>query len=255
MTDHRAVIGYMNILPPNNSLFLTDHVKFSRDIQAGCGKPRLRYPQGTEKKKFEDYRRMVDEKIEDKSLHNQPVNDDNSFISRYNALTQIFKECGDATFGRVKRNKNASNQRITSPRIQRIQSDIKHMGGALRMTQDSFSGEVSHTSMVIFQQQHLKFLKKINEFTDFRSYLLAQRRVLYKLLYKERMSEIYTRAQTADKKRITGTLLGGSAKRLMSTGDYIGMPTALISANGDTLVTDPESVKTATKEYWSNLYK
>src|ERR1700677_195161 len=69
------------------------------------------------------------------------------------------------------------------------------------------------------------------------------------------MSEMYAHAQATDKKRIAGTLLGGSAKRLMSTGDYIGMPTALTSTDGDTLVTDPELVKSTMKDYWSKLYK
>jgi Reverse transcriptase (RNA-dependent DNA polymerase) len=69
------------------------------------------------------------------------------------------------------------------------------------------------------------------------------------------MSEIYARAQAADKKRITGTLLGGSAKRLTYDGDYIGMPTAVTSTDGDSLVTDPELVKSTTKDYWSKLYK
>lgn len=69
------------------------------------------------------------------------------------------------------------------------------------------------------------------------------------------MSESYSCAQAADKKQITGTLIGGSAKRLMSMGNYIGMPTTLTSANGDMLVTDLELVKTTTKEYWSKLYK
>ena len=41
----------------------------------------------------------------------------------------------------------------------------------------------------------------------------------------------------------------------MSTGDYFGMPTALISNDGDTLVTDPEMIKSVTKDYWSKLYK
>jgi hypothetical protein len=61
--------------------------------------------------------------------------------------------------------------------------------------------------------------------------------------------------QTADKKRITGTLLGGSAKRLMSMGDYFSMPTALTSTDSNTLVTGLELVKAATKTYWLKLYK
>jgi hypothetical protein len=90
---------------------------------------------------------------------------------------------------------------------------------------------------------------------NFRTYLLSQRRTLCKKLYNERMSEIYARAQAADKKCVAGTLLGGSAKRLMSNGNYIGMPTALTSINGDLLVTDPELVKSTMKDYWSKLYK
>ena len=69
------------------------------------------------------------------------------------------------------------------------------------------------------------------------------------------MLEIYAHAQAADKKHITGTLLGGSAKKLMSTGGYIGMPTALTSTDGNSLVTDPELVKSTMKDYWSKLYK
>jgi hypothetical protein len=143
MTDHRAVVGFMNIHPPINTTPTTSWIKFSRDISASHNKPRLRYPQGSEKHKFEEFRTLVDEKIIAKSIHDSPVICDNSFISRYNALTLIFKECGDTIFGRVKHNKRAIGHFVTSPRIQRIQSDIKHLGGALRMTQERFSGEVS----------------------------------------------------------------------------------------------------------------
>ena len=198
---------------------------------------------------------MVDEKIRAKSIHNLPVCDDDSFMSRYNTLTKIFKECGDATFGRMKRNKHAPNQRVTSPRIQRIQSDIRHLGRALRITQESFSGEVSHTSLMVYQRHFSLFQTNPSNSTNFRSYLLSQRRTLYKKLYNERMSEIYARAQAANKKRVAGILLRGSAKRLVSTGEYFGMPTALTSSDGNTLVTDPEQVKSTTKTYWSKLYK
>ena len=76
--------------------------------------------------------------------HITTVNNNDSFLSWYNALMQIFKECGKATFGRVKGNKHAVNQFVTLPQMQWIQSDIKHLGGVLRMTQEHFSGEVCH---------------------------------------------------------------------------------------------------------------
>ena len=254
MTDHRAVVGFMNIHPPDNPTLATSQIKFSRDTTTGHNRPRLRYPLRSEKHKFEDFRNMVDEEIRAKSIHDSPVTCDESFMSRYNALTKIFIKCGDAVFGRVKRDKKAINQLVTSPRIQRIQSDIRHIGGALRMTQEHFAGEVSQTSIMMYQRYLIKFQTEPNKSANFRSFLISQRRTLYKTLYNERMSELYARAHATDKKQVTGVLLGGSAKKLMSTGDYFGMPTALISHDGDTLVTDPEMIKSVTKDYWSKLY-
>ena len=151
MTDHRAVIGFMIIQPPPDSLLAASHIKFSKDTAASYGKPRLRYPLSSERHKFEDFRIMVDEEIKAKSIHTLPVIDDESFILRYNALSKILNECGDAIFGRVKRNKHNANSRVTSPAIQQIQSKIRHLGGALQITQESFSGEVSHTSLMVYQ--------------------------------------------------------------------------------------------------------
>jgi hypothetical protein len=151
MTDHRVVVGFMNIHPPENSNFMASRVKFSMEELVGYGKLCLGYPQSSEKHKFKEFRTMVDEKIKAKSIHNVPVNNDNSFLSRYNALTQIFKECGKATFRRVKRNKHAVNQFVTSPQIQWIQSAIKHLGRALQMTQEHFSGEVSAILLRVYQ--------------------------------------------------------------------------------------------------------
>jgi len=111
------------------------------------------------------------------------------------------------------------------------------------MTQENFSGEVSVTSLRTYQQNLLMFQTEPGKSTNLRSFLLLQRRVLYKNLYNERMSEIYMRSQASDKKYITSTLRGGSAKKLISTENYFGMPTALNSADSDTLVTDPEMVK------------
>lgn len=65
------------------------------------------------------------------------------------------------------------------------------------------------------------------------------------------MLEIYAQTLTYDKRCVTGILLGGSAKQLTSMGNYIGMPTALNSPDGDMLITASEIVKTVTKNYWS----
>jgi len=70
------------------------------------------------------------------------------------------------------------------------------------------------------------------------------------------MLEFHTRACEADKKRVAGTLLGGSAKRLMAVGEYIGVPIVVNSLNTEEeLVTEPDKVKGVSREYWSKLYK
>ena len=80
MTDHRAVIGFMNIHSPEDSVPTAAQLKFSRDILARYGKPCLRYPQRSKKHRFENFRTMVDKKIKDESIHNIPVNNDDSYI-------------------------------------------------------------------------------------------------------------------------------------------------------------------------------
>jgi len=98
----------MNIQPPDNLAFTASQIKFSRDIIVAHGnKPHLCYPHSTEKHKFKMFHTMVDEKILARSIHDIPVICDDFFILQYNALTQIFKECGNAAFGRAKGGKHA----------------------------------------------------------------------------------------------------------------------------------------------------
>ena len=105
MTDHRAVIGFLNIHPPPDISTMASKIKFTRETLMGHGNPCLRYSLSSERHKFEDYRVMVDEKIKAKSIHTTSVNSDESFVLQYNNLTQIFIECGEAMFGRVKQTK------------------------------------------------------------------------------------------------------------------------------------------------------
>ena len=157
--------------------------------------------------------------------------------------TLIFKECGDAIFGRVKCNKREISHFVTLPRIQRIQYDIKHLGGEFWTTQECFSGEVSRTSLMVYQHYLIKFQAEPDKSTNFHSFILSQKQTLHKILYNKRMSEIYACAYTTDKKRVASVLLGGSAKKMMSNGNYFSMPTGLVS-----------HVKSVTKDDWSKLY-
>jgi hypothetical protein len=81
MTDHHVVVGFMNIHSPENLNFMASQVKFSREELVGYGKPRLQYLQSSEKHKFDEFHTMVDKKIKAKSIHNVPVNNNDSFLS------------------------------------------------------------------------------------------------------------------------------------------------------------------------------
>jgi hypothetical protein len=89
MTDHQAVIGFMNIKPPLDSSLTTSHIKFSKDIATSYGKPWLRYPLSSDRQTFKEFQIMVDGKIKAKSIHTLPVNNDESFILCYNTLTNL----------------------------------------------------------------------------------------------------------------------------------------------------------------------
>jgi len=50
-------------------------------------------------------------------------------------------------------------------------------------------------------------------------------------------------------------LNGGSTKRLVNAGEYIGLPTAVNShSQPGEIMTEPEGIKTAMCEYLSDLY-
>ena len=149
MTDHRGIFAYIQIEPPDG--MRPSHVKSTHhDLSQYLGKPRLQYPSSSNKEKYSEFRIKVDEAIKAESIHSTPVIDDASFIRRYEAMTRILKQCGETVFGHVKRGGKLTHGKITSPKIQRIQAQIKNLGGALRMTNPNHMGAVSHASQQCF---------------------------------------------------------------------------------------------------------
>lgn len=133
---------------------------------------------------------------------------------------------------------------------------MKNIGGALRLDNLNDVGKVSYASQRCYSLYISKFRSDAEKCADFRSFLILHRHKLYKSLYNEWISEFYTHAYEADKKRVVGTLLGGSSKRLMALGEYFGLPIAVNSLDADEkLVTETNAVKIVTCEYWSKLYK
>ena len=69
------------------------------------------------------------------------------------------------------------------------------------------------------------------------------------------MDEIISQSQTKDRRRIAWALTGGSTKKLVKSGEFNGLPTAIsLSTQPGVIVTDSEGVKKATCEYLKKLY-
>jgi hypothetical protein len=95
-TDHRAIIAFINIKPP--TCLADQHLMFmTRD--ATRLKLRVKYPTKSEKHKFDQFRNAVDKMAHEQNLADQPVIDSESFITRYELLTNIFNSCASDVFG------------------------------------------------------------------------------------------------------------------------------------------------------------
>lgn len=168
-------------------------------------------------------------------------------------MTNIFDRCASEAFGHVKPYRGNAGRPVTSPSIQRILSQIRSVRGAIRLANNP-EGEVSINSILLYNKSLREFQRDPNGQEDIRGYLVQLRKKLYKDLYRERMEVVTTRAREADRKKITGALLGGSTRRLVVAEEYIGLLTAVnvLDGSGD-VVTEPEKVKEVTREYFQEL--
>ncbi|KAK7015234.1 hypothetical protein R3P38DRAFT_3204421 [Favolaschia claudopus] len=155
--------------------------------------------------------------------------DDDSFVQRYEALTKILIPCAEESFGRTPRYKRV--HAVTSPRLQAIVASIRNLGGAIRHVKSDFKC----SRLTVFPLPSLL------------EYLVAQRRLLNKELYAEKMAVIFSRAKLQDRNRMIAALHGGSTKKLAAVGGFVSLPHS-VSARDDSekLISDPE--------YFSTLY-
>jgi len=110
-------------------------------------------------------------------------------------------------------------------------------------------------SIWTFNKSLHDFQRNPEDHPDIQSYMVHIRKKLYKELYREHMLVVTTRATDADRKNITRALLDGSTRRLISTAEYIGLPTAVNSLDGSgEVVTEPDKCKKITREYFKALY-
>ena len=205
--------------------------------------------------KFEEYRNRVDKEITERKLGTDPVTDDTLFLQRYTELTNIIVGVARDVFG-VTRKFDGANNKITSPLIRRLETRLKHIGGASNLERRGTMALVSEGSreeLARLQQEYQQTPQHSD--LDLCKFIEKKRREVYKELYHAQMQEIISRARQRDRRRISYALQGGSTRKMINTGEYVGLPTAVNTPrNPGEIVTDPEGVKKATCDYLTDLY-
>ena len=250
MTDHRPIIGRINLKPPDR---LSTRCLQDRPCPV-LNNPRIKFPDYKDKHLFQQFRDETDAKIKNDGLDQRTIVDDATFVSLYSDLTKVVNETATQVFGRIKRKKPHVNKIVTNVLIQQLQGRSRAIGGALRHESNP-SYTPTHAAKTAHTLFSLEYAANASNCTTLREFMLAKRKATNKDLYRERSNEIYARAKRYDSFRISQALMGGSTKRLVHTAEFVPLPLAIntIDASGK-LLSDPDEVKAETRRYWEKLY-
>ncbi|KAJ3924545.1 MAG: hypothetical protein NXY57DRAFT_1044854, partial [Lentinula lateritia] len=246
-TDHRAITARMIITSTGNanSFFLPHRIAMN--------KPRIKYPTIQEKHRHQEFQNLFDEMARAKHLQDILVKDDESFMQLYNKTSKILLSSAETSYGRVPQYRStARGNRVTNPEIQSQIGYLRSIGGAIRIIQNpDLYYLVSAKSRITYekfrrksQQQRINLLK----------YAKQERSKIGKTLFKMKAKAITQQAAQRSKGQVMAVLNGTSSKRVLSKPQFIPMPLIIKSTDSENLICEPEQVKEATRQYWSDLY-
>ncbi|KAK0436140.1 hypothetical protein EV421DRAFT_1662747, partial [Armillaria borealis] len=215
---------------------------------------RIRYPKATEKALFKAYETEAEEMARELSLFEVEVNDEASWIRLYQGLTQIVTGCVERHFGRSQPySKLSTMATLTSPMIQALLAERRHIGGSLYLLRNPENAHVSPGTIAYLQ----RFMRQIphGSLDSTETWLIARRKTLAKELYNERSREAYEQSRKSDRQKIRMSLNSGSTKKLVNTvTEFAGLPLVINRVGSDELIADPEMVKEETRAYFMKLY-
>jgi len=248
-TDHRVIIARITLSSSESQDNENSMIDFTRKASSP---PRIKLPLKTEKNKYETFRETVDALFEAKSLYEQIITDDASFIKQYRDITQIITSTASKNFGHTKPYIQPK-QNITNTKIKSIVANLRAIGGAIRYERSNRNAHVSPKAIKHHENALAAYLESREE-TNVLQILNKDRKALHKTLYAERAKEIVLRAKEADKRQIS-IALRGSTKKMIQTSTFVPLPFALNDLDDpDKLVCDPEGVKETTRKYFTRLY-
>jgi hypothetical protein len=250
-TDHRPI--WTRLVPCR-----TDGTKIAQSTAPLCPPPpRYRYPNKLQRERFTRFRDACDKRISESKI--SPVVDVESFLRRYDLMTEIMLSSAKESFERASSRLTTPTLReLSSPAIKQIIAEKRCIGGSL-MYLRGYS--MSQTTAAYYEKAQLQFLEgttlpgDVNQHDAFKVFLTTRRRILNRELYQAQSNEAKRRARAGDEGRMKACLYGGSAKWVMgSTAEFIGAPIALEHSDGS-LVSSPADVKAVTREYFGALYQ
>ncbi|KAJ7914585.1 hypothetical protein B0H13DRAFT_1611374, partial [Mycena leptocephala] len=212
------------------------------------------FPMRSEKHRHNDFRALMDERLNAAALHDVEVNDDDSFLHVYDTFTKILIPTSEEAYGRITRFTKQRAAQVLTPAIEKIIAQIRSFSGAIRTIRDSNAPELSHGARLVYNRLSTDFYNTQPAGLTFLQFAILEKRKLHRSLFAKRVSEIKRRKETVDRYKITAALKGGSTKRLITPGEYIELPITVNALHSDELVSDPDNVKEIAREYWSSLY-
>ncbi|KAJ7854791.1 hypothetical protein B0H13DRAFT_1642207 [Mycena leptocephala] len=216
---------------------------------------RIKYPNRTEKHRHDDFRNEIDRRLQASDLHDIEINDDASFTDVYQRFTAIMIPAAEKAYGRVARFTRRTNDRISTPKIEKLVARLRFTGGAIRAIRNPNDAAMSFGALTAFNCILNDYYATTNPDLTLLQFAILAKRQLHRDLYAARTAEIRARKERLDRARITSALRGGSTKRLVNPGEYIELPITIKHIHSDRLVSDPPRVKEITREYWSDLYR
>lgn len=262
-TDHRAVVATIDY-----GLFQDEGIRPvcgpSNAAQKSSNTPRIKVPLKKDKEKYHQFQEEVDRMISAKSdTLNKKITDDDSFLERYQNLTEIITESAVKIFGRSK-SFQWRQEEVTNTKIEEITNMMKAIGGAIRLEKSELTVHVSLKAERLHMSLHQVYIRNSADSNSrpgvhdmpisYLVFLQRKRRALYKDLYTEQSREIIDRAKKADWRKIVDALMGNSTKKLFAKS-FIPFPLIVNDLDIPTkLVGNPEGVKSTTRKYFEKLY-
>ncbi|KAK0489970.1 hypothetical protein EDD18DRAFT_1417512 [Armillaria luteobubalina] len=126
VTDHRPICAYIVPTPKIGSYVSRETLNPQLKVS------RIRYPKASEKGLFRSFEADAEEMADQMGLFRINVDNEASWLRLYKGLTRVLIKCAERHFGRNKTNLRISMMaNVTSPMIQALRAEQKHIGGAL----------------------------------------------------------------------------------------------------------------------------